>query len=71
MGKIIEVNNLVKSFGEVKAVKGIDLFVEEGKLFAFIRTEKWFICVNKVTMGKIKIVNEEVFLCYILHMQAI
>lgn len=36
MGKIIEVNNLVKSFGEVKAVKGIDLFVEEGKLFAFL-----------------------------------
>ena len=71
MGKIIEVNNLVKSFGEVKAVKGIDLFVEEGKLFAFIRTEKWFICVNKVAMGKIKIVNGEVFLCYTLHMQVI
>jgi hypothetical protein len=47
------------------------LFVEEGKLFAFIRTEKWFMCVNKVTMGKIKIVNEEVFLCSILHMQVI
>jgi len=40
MGKIIEVNNLVKSFGEVKAVKGIDLFVEEGKLYDFRRTEK-------------------------------
>jgi hypothetical protein len=47
------------------------LFVEEGKLFAFIRTEKWFICVNKVAMGKIKIVNGEVFLCYTLHMQVI
>jgi len=36
MGKIIEVKDLVKSFGDVKAVKGIDFFVEEGKLFAFL-----------------------------------
>lgn len=36
MDKIIEVTNLHKSYGEVKAVKGIDFYVEQGKLFAFL-----------------------------------
>ncbi|HPG92752.1 MAG TPA: ABC transporter ATP-binding protein [Clostridia bacterium] len=36
MEKIIEVKNLHKSYGQVKAVKGIDFFVEKGKLFAFL-----------------------------------
>ncbi len=36
MGKIIEVKNLKKSYGEVKAVKGISFYVETGKLFAFL-----------------------------------
>ncbi len=36
MEKIIEVNNLKKSYGEVKAIKGIDFYVETGKLFAFL-----------------------------------
>lgn len=36
MGKIIEVKNLTKSYGEIKAVKGIDFYVEAGKLFAFL-----------------------------------
>lgn len=36
MKKIIEVRDLFKSFGEIKAVNGIDFFVEEGKLFAFL-----------------------------------
>lgn len=36
MEKIIEVNNLKKSFGEVKAVKGISFSVEKGSLFAFL-----------------------------------
>lgn len=36
MDKIIEVNNLCKSFGEVKAVKGISFSVEKGSLFAFL-----------------------------------
>lgn len=36
MNKIIEVNNLKKSYGDVKAVKGIDFYVEQGKLFAFL-----------------------------------
>ena len=36
MEKIIEVKNLCKNYGEVKAVKGIDFFVEKGKLFAFL-----------------------------------
>lgn len=36
MNKIIEVSNLQKSYGEVRAVKGIDFYVEEGSLFAFL-----------------------------------
>jgi len=35
---LIEVKNLVKSYGEVKAVKGIDFTVEEGSLFSFLGT---------------------------------
>lgn len=34
--KIIEVNNLVKSYKDVKAVKGISFDVESGELFAFL-----------------------------------
>ena len=34
--KIIEVSNLHKSYGNVHAVKGIDFYVESGKLFAFL-----------------------------------
>jgi multidrug/hemolysin transport system ATP-binding protein len=34
--KIIEVENLVKSYGDVKAVRGISFYVEEGKLFSFL-----------------------------------
>jgi len=34
--KIIEVDNLEKSYGDVHAVKGISFYVEEGKLFAFL-----------------------------------
>ena len=36
MGNIIEVKNLHKDYGAVKAVKGIDFYVEEGSLFAFL-----------------------------------
>ena len=36
MSKIIEVRELKKSYGEVKAVRGIDFYVEEGSLFAFL-----------------------------------
>lgn len=36
MKKIIEVENLAKSYGDVKAVKGISFYVEEGKLFSFL-----------------------------------
>ncbi len=36
MDKIIEVKNLQKSYGPVRAVKGIDFYVERGKLFAFL-----------------------------------
>jgi len=36
MEKIIEVSGLVKNYGEIQAVKGIDFYVEKGKLFAFL-----------------------------------
>lgn len=36
MSNIIEVNNLKKSYGKIEAVKGIDFYVERGKLFAFL-----------------------------------
>jgi multidrug/hemolysin transport system ATP-binding protein len=34
--KIIEVSGLKKSYGDVRAVKGIDFYVERGKMFAFL-----------------------------------
>ena len=36
MDKIIEVQNLNKSYAEVQAVNGISFYVEKGKLFAFL-----------------------------------
>lgn len=36
MEKIIEVRDLHKSYGEIQAVKGLDFYVEEGKMFAFL-----------------------------------
>lgn len=36
MNKIVEVSNLKKSYGKIEAVKGIDFYVEQGKLFAFL-----------------------------------
>ncbi len=36
MDKIIEVKGLVKNYNEIQAVKGIDFYVEKGKLFAFL-----------------------------------
>lgn len=36
MGNIIEVRGLKKSYGSVRAVKGIDFRVENGKIFAFL-----------------------------------
>ncbi|MBQ9764775.1 MAG: ABC transporter ATP-binding protein [Lachnospiraceae bacterium] len=36
MGNIIEINNLNKSFGEVKAVQNLSFRVREGELFAFL-----------------------------------
>lgn len=36
MGSAIEVRGLVKSFGEVRAVRGIDLDVDEGEIVAFL-----------------------------------
>jgi len=36
MTKIIEVENFVKSYGDVQAVKGISFYVEKGKLFSFL-----------------------------------
>lgn len=36
MNKIIEISNLKKSYGDIKAVNGIDFYVEEASLFAFL-----------------------------------
>ena len=36
MDKIIEVQGLTKTFGDLQAVKGIDFYIESGKLFAFL-----------------------------------
>ena len=36
MEKIIEVRDLHKSYGDIKAVKGISFYVERGKMFAFL-----------------------------------
>lgn len=36
MGNIIEVSGLHKSYGSVHAVKGLDFYVESGKIFAFL-----------------------------------
>ena len=36
MDNIIEINNLSKSFGEVKAVRDISFKVKKGELFAFL-----------------------------------
>jgi len=36
MSNSVKVKNLVKSYGDVKAVKGISFYVEKGKLFAFL-----------------------------------
>ncbi len=36
MEKIIEIDKLHKSYGEIKAVNGISFYVETGKLFAFL-----------------------------------
>lgn len=36
MKKIIEVENFVKNYGDVEAVKGISFYVEQGKLFSFL-----------------------------------
>ena len=36
MEKIIEVNDLYKAYESIKAVEGIDFYVEKGKMFAFL-----------------------------------
>ncbi len=36
MGNIIEINNLSKSFGDIKAVQDLSFRVKEGELFAFL-----------------------------------
>lgn len=36
MERIIEISNLHKSYGSIKAVNGLDFYVEEGKMFAFL-----------------------------------
>ena len=66
--KIIEVRQLQKSYKDVKAVNGIDLYVAEGELFAFLglngagkSTTIDMLCTFlKLDRGSIKINNYEV-----------
>lgn len=66
--KIIEVRQLQKSYKDVKAVNGIDFYVEEGELFAFLglngagkSTTIDILCTFlKLDRGSIKINNYEV-----------
>ena len=66
--KIIEVSNLKKSYGDIEAVKGIDFYVDEGSLFAFLglngagksTTIDMMCTFLKADSGKIKIDNYEV-----------
>lgn len=66
--KIIEVRQLQKSYKDVKAVNGIDFYVEEGELFAFLglngagkSTTIDMLCTFlKPDRGSIKINNYEV-----------
>ena len=66
--KIIEVRQLQKSYKDVKAVNGIDFYVEEGELFAFLglngagkSTTIDMLCTFlKADRGSIKINNYEV-----------
>lgn len=66
--KIIEVNGLKKSYKDVKAVKGIDFYVNEGSLFAFLgpngagkSTTIDMLCTFlKPDSGKIKIGDYEI-----------
>ena len=66
--KIIEVSNLKKSYGNIEAVKGIDFYVDEGSLFAFLglngagksTTIDMMCTFLKADSGKIKIDNYEV-----------
>ena len=63
--KIIEVSNLKKSYGDIEAVKGIDFYVDEGSLFAFLglngagksTTIDMMCTFLKADSGKIKIDN--------------
>ena len=36
MGRVIEVERLVKKYGDIEAVRGIDLAVEQGEVFGFL-----------------------------------
>ena len=66
--KIIEVRQLQKSYKDVKAVNGIDFYVEEGEIFAFLglngagkSTTIDMLCTFlKLDRGSIKINNYEV-----------
>ncbi|MCQ2569098.1 MAG: ABC transporter ATP-binding protein [Candidatus Saccharibacteria bacterium] len=68
MKKIIEITNLHKSFGDIKAVNGLSLHVNEGDLFAFLgingagkSTTISMMCGNlKIDKGSISICGHDV-----------
>ena len=55
--KIIEVSNLKKSYGDIEAVKGIDFYVDEGSLFAFLGLASNFPLISGFTLCNFSIFN--------------
>ncbi|MGH2671088.1 MAG: ABC transporter ATP-binding protein, partial [bacterium] len=68
MAPVLEVQGLQKHFGEVRAVDGIDLAVEEGEVFAFLgpngagktTTIKVLTTLTKPTAGTARVCGHDV-----------
>lgn len=69
ISNVIQVNNLTKDFGEVKAVNNINFFVKKGEIFGFLgpngagktTTIRMMTGVLKPTSGSIEIYGKEVW----------
>lgn len=68
MNKVIEINHLYKNYGEVQAVKDLNLTIEKGEMFAFIgpngagksTTIRTCLGLIKPSSGKVKIFGEDI-----------
>lgn len=69
ISNVIQVNNLTKDFGEVKAVNNINFFVKKGEIFGFLgpngagktTTIRMMTGVLKPTSGSIEIYGKEIW----------